>query len=93
VHLDELDAEGNRPNPADPNFYDLKDTSDCRCACAVRSRIESVSAAPSPFARVWLSSREFLAVMRVPWARFQRRGARQGAAPAALVCHAYYSAI
>ena len=95
VRLAELDAEGNGPNPADPNFNDLEQQSRSFEALAqFGQEFESVSGGTEPVrASLGVVSREFLAVMRVQpvvGRAFNDDEHRLGAAPAALVSYAYW---
>jgi predicted permease len=95
VRLDELDADGNRPRLADPNFFDLKQQSRSFSALAQFAReTRSVSGGSEPVrANVAAASSEFLAVMRVQPAigrAFAADEAVLGGSPAAIVSHDFW---
>jgi putative ABC transport system permease protein len=95
VRLDELDANGNSPRLTDPNFYDIKEQTKSFAALAqFGSVVESVAGGTEPVrANLAAVSRDLLAVMRVQPAlgrAFTEDEQKLGAAPAALVSHAFW---
>ena len=95
VRLDELDANGNSPRLADPNFYDIKEQTRSFAGLAqFATMIESVSGGAEPIrASLAAVSRDFLPVMRVQPAlgrAFTDDEQQLGAAPAALVSHGFW---
>jgi putative ABC transport system permease protein len=95
VRVQQVDERGNRANPSDPNFFDLKQQSGSFSGFAQFGyAMEAVAGGDEP-ARLGLAavSREFLAVLRVaPVAgrAFTDEEHRFGAAPAALVSYGYW---
>lgn len=95
VRLQQVDERGNRANPSDPNFVDLKQQSRSFSGFAQFGyAVEAVAGGDEP-ARLGLAavSREFLAVLRVApvvGRALDDEEHRFGAAPAALVSYSYW---
>jgi predicted permease len=95
VHLWELDATGNRMNVAEPNFTDLRAASKTFIGLTAVSSEETTVTGGSEPTRVTGAavSRDFFTVFGVSpilGRAFSAEDQRPGAAPAALVSHAYW---